>query len=578
MKKLINDPSRVVLEMQEGLVAVNPSLALLNDETVIVRSDLKAWREETRVAVISGGGAGHEPAHAGYVGQGMLTAAVSGDVFTSPSVDSILATIQACATSAGVLLVVKNYTGDRLNFGLAGDLARAEGIPVEMVVVADDASFERSDERFGGRRGLAGTVLVHKVIGAAAAAGLSLQDVKGEGDRAAAAVATMGVALSGCTVPAAGTPGFDLPAHEMEFGLGIHGERGIRRCVLAPADEIASQLTSRLVQDLALGAADRAVLMVNNLGGTPLMELAIMARRALRELQEMGVNVERAWCGTFLTAIDMVGCSFSIMKVDSERLARLDAPTSASAWLAIPAATISRAITRVTLPTMGGLREAKSPLGAPRSRFQRAALHSVALALLAAEPRLTALDQAVGDGDLGISMSRAARAIVENLDRLSAEPMAEALTSLSHILRRVIAGSSGPFYAAGLGRAAATLKQTESSLSVWAAAFESACDAIAELGGAARGDRTMLDALCPAAAAFRNSVELGASWIEAVTAAAVAAEQGAHETAQLMPRYGRSRYLGERALGSPDPGAEAAAVWLRAISATAAAHKESACI
>ncbi len=201
MKKLINDPKRVTREMLEGMVAMNPALALLNDETVVVRSDLVQWRTRAQVALISGGGAGHEPAHAGYVGEGMLTAAVSGEVFTSPSTDAVLATIRACATPAGVLLIIKNYTGDRLNFGLAAELARAEGIAVEMVIVADDAAFEQPGGAVNNRRGIAGTVFVHKVAGAAAAAGLGLARVKEEAARAATAVRTMGVALSPVRCP-----------------------------------------------------------------------------------------------------------------------------------------------------------------------------------------------------------------------------------------------------------------------------------------------------------------------------------------------------------------------------------------
>jgi len=569
MKKLINDPKRVVPEMLEGLAALNPSLALLNDETVIVRGDLKSWRAEGSVAVISGGGAGHEPAHAGYVGQGMLTAAVSGDVFTSPSADSILETIQACATNAGVVLVIKNYTGDRLNFGLAAELARSEGIPVEMVIVADDAAFGTRHDSVDERRGIAGTVLVHKIVGAAAAAGLSLREVKAEGDRAAAELGTVGVALSGCTVPAAGKPGFDLPADEIEFGLGIHGERGTHRSALDTAHHIAGQLTSRLVEDLGLGKESRIVLLVNNLGGTPLMELAIIARSTIRQLHSLGITIERAWCGSFLTAIDMIGCSLSIMKVDSQRLERLDAPTSAPAWVATPATTLDGAVKRVSIPVAPNGRDAVSSAGPGEFPFLGMALRRVAAALLAAETRLTALDQAAGDGDLGISMSRAAHAILADLDRLSAESVATALEDLSQIVRRGIAGSSGPFYAVALSRAAASLKQLEPSPLKWATVFESGCKAIAELGGAARGDRTMLDALYPGAEAFRSALENGAPWSQALASAASAAEAGARESAKLTPRRGRSRYLGERAIGLPDPGAEAVAVWLRAIASTA---------
>jgi dihydroxyacetone kinase len=566
MKKLINDPNHVAREMLEGLVAMNPSLALLNDATIVVRSDLAQWRSRGRVAIISGGGAGHEPAHAGYVGEGMLTAAVSGEVFTSPSADAVLAAIRACATPAGVLLIIKNYTGDRLNFGLAAELARLDGILVEMVIVADDAAFTKKSDR----RGIAGTVFVHKVAGAAAAAGRTLAEVKAEATLAAEAVRTMGVALSACTVPAVGSPGFELAENEVEFGLGIHGERGVQRSALVPADEIAAQLVNRLVEDLAPAARSSVVLLVNNLGATPLMELAIVARAALKVLREAGIRVERAWCGTFLSAIDMAGCSISIMSVDAERLARLDAATSAPAWAAVPATSLDpTAPARIRSQSSVASPEVTQTSGGAQNPVLRAALESLATALLAAEPRLTALDQAVGDGDLGISMSRAARAVLEDLHNLSSQPIAAALTGLSNTLRRVIAGSSGPFYAIGLGRAAAQLKRGDGSPLAWASAFESACDAISELGGARPGDRTMLDALYPAAAAFRKAIEQGKSWTEGVRLAASAAEEGARETAKLIPQRGRSAYIGERALGHPDPGAEAVAVWLTGIAESA---------
>ena len=269
--------------MLEGLADLHPGLALLADEDVIVRADLPHPAQRT-VAVLSGGGSGHEPAHAGYVGPGMLTAAVAGDVFTSPSVDAVLAAIKAAAGPAGAVLIVKNYTGDRLNFGLAAELATAEGIPSRVVVVADDVALHDTVEP-GRRRGIAGTVLVHKVAGAAAAAGLPLDAVAAEAEAAAAAVGTMGVALGACTVPAAGKPGFTLGESEMELGLGIHGEQGVRRGPLEPADQVVDTILATVLQQAGIERGDRVALLVNGLGGTPPMELAIVARRALATLR-----------------------------------------------------------------------------------------------------------------------------------------------------------------------------------------------------------------------------------------------------------------------------------------------------
>src|SRR5262245_42186979 len=240
MKKLINRPEDVVEEMIEGLAAAYPGLQRLPGQTVLVRADLPDAAERP-VAVISGGGSGHDPAPAGYVGRGMLSAAVAGDVFTSPSPDAVLAAIRATAGPAGVLLIIKNYTGDRLNFGLAAELARAEGMAVETVVVADDVALRGTVEP-SRRRGIAGTVLVHKVAGAAAAAGLPLAEVAREARAVATSIGTMGVALGPCTVPAAGHPGFVLGDDEIELGLGIHGERGVQRTSLRRADELVDTL------------------------------------------------------------------------------------------------------------------------------------------------------------------------------------------------------------------------------------------------------------------------------------------------------------------------------------------------
>src|SRR5476649_2333389 len=262
MKKLINDVSGVVPDMLDGIAALNPGLSLLQGSTIIVRADAEAAAARGEVALISGGGSGHEPAHGGYVGPGMLSAAVAGEVFTSPSTDAVLDAIRAVAGAAGVLLIVKNYTGDRFNFGLAAEIARAEGIPTEMVIVADDVARSASGDH-AGRRGLAGTVLVHKIAGAASAAGRSLPEVARIAWEVAGGLGTMGVALTPCTVPAAGKPGFELADNEIEWGLGIHGEPGVERGALKPAGQIVGRLLAKIIDDLALKPDDRVALLVD---------------------------------------------------------------------------------------------------------------------------------------------------------------------------------------------------------------------------------------------------------------------------------------------------------------------------
>lgn len=562
MKKLINKPADVVREMLEGIVGLNPGLALLDNENVVVRADLPPPAER-RVALISGGGAGHEPAHAGYVGPGMLTAAVTGEVFTSPSVDAVLAAIRATAGPAGALLIVKNYTGDRLNFGLAGELAAVEGIPTELVVVADDVALSGIVARER-RRGIAGTVLVHKIAGAVAASGKSLSDVAAAARSAAARVGTMGVALGACTVPAAGKPSFTLADNEIELGLGIHGEKGVERAGIMPADALVDLLVDKIVKETDLGSGAHVALMVNGLGATPPMELAIVARRALAVLRDRGITVDRAWSGDFLTAIEMAGCSISLLRMQDGDAQLLDAPTGASAWPGagrLPDAALILKTDQVVQEETILCEAAKFDPG----RLRAIGL-SVADALEASEVYLTDLDSRAGDGDLGASMLRGAQAIRALPVSAWINP-ANAFVSIGNALRRAIAGSSGPFYAIALTRAGRHLaKSGRFTAQEFTEALAIAVAAISEIGGAKPGDRTMLDALYPALEALRSHPDAGSA--DAWRAAASAAEEGANTTATMTPKLGRASYLGERAVGVPDGGAVAVAIWMRALATT----------
>jgi ATP-dependent dihydroxyacetone kinase len=563
LKKLINEPRRVVREMLEGLADITCGIALLDDENVVIRADLPEPLQR-HVAVISGGGAGHEPAHAGYVGSGMLHAAVVGDVFTSPSVDAVLAAIQAVGGPAGVVLVVKNYTGDRLNFGLAAEMARAAGIPAEIVVVADDVALRETVEP-SRRRGIAGTILIHKVAGAAAEAGCRLHEVAEAARRAAAAVGSMGVALGACIVPAAGTPGFTLAEDEIELGLGIHGEPGVQRAKIQPVDRLVQDMLDVIVEDRGIEIGGRVALLVNSLGGTPPMELAIVARAAMSSLRTRGIVVERAWSGTLLSALEMPGVSLSLLTVDDARLAQLDAATSAPAWPGSGGVPARRSILQSNAQRLLVLETYKSH-DTSGSVVLAGAL-ACAAALEDQERQLTELDSAVGDGDLGISMTRGAAAIRE-LSTHDVSDASSTLTQIADVLRRAIGGSSGPFYAVGLLRAAEHVASAAGTgPSAWAEAFERAVAAISDLGGATRGDRTMLDALYPAVDALQAGLQRGVPLAEAWQQCVLAAEEGAAATAAMRPRAGRAAYLGDRAVGIPDGGAVAASIWLRALAA-----------
>ncbi len=566
MKKLINRPEAVVEEMVEGLVAVYPGLRRVEGRTVLVRADARE-EADRKVALISGGGSGHEPAHAGYVGRGMLSAAVAGDVFTSPAPDAVLAAIRAVAGRAGALLIVKNYTGDRLNFGLAADLARAEGIPVEMVVVADDAALAASSG-LAGARGLAGTIFVHKVAGAASEAGASLAEVAAEARATAESVATMGVALSACTVPAAGRPGFALGESEIEMGLGIHGEPGVRKAAIGRADAIVDEILAKILDRLGCEAGARVALMVNNLGATPTMELAIVARRAIEAMEALGLRVERAYMGTFLSALEMAGVSLSVLLVDDARLARLDAPADAPAWPNAASRPRDRDADEVPDPTAETAEfRAAEPPRTPVGRALETALRAAANALIAATDRLTALDQAVGDGDLGLSLARGSRALLDALPMLPLDDPPAALRRLGALLQSSLGGTSGPLYAVFVLAMAERLASARPDDPLARAdAFAAGCARVGEVGGAGVGDRTMLDALAPASDALSAAIRSGQSPSVALDSAASAAERGAEATAALPPRRGRSSYLGDRTLGHTDPGAVAVATWLRALA------------
>ena len=358
MKKFINRPEDVVEEMMQGLAVLHPSSARLLGHKVMIRIDAERARDQ-QVAVLSGGGSGHEPAHEGYIGIGMLSAAVVGEVFTSPSSDSVFAAIKAVSGEPGALLVVKNYTGDRLNFGLAAEMARAEGISVEMVVVDDDVALKGTGQATGAR-GLSGTIFIHKLVGAAAAEGMSLADVAAMGRAAVESLATMGVSFSAGTSPAIGIPSFELNEHEMELGLGIHGEPGVKRTQLQTADELTETLLTEVLKYGRFGSEKRVAVMVNNLGATTEMELAIVARHAMRFLESKGFTVERIYAGTFLSSLDMAGISITVLGVNEEWLRWLDAVTTAPAW---PNAIKQRPSKQETQIAAGGGTKVSSPTG-----------------------------------------------------------------------------------------------------------------------------------------------------------------------------------------------------------------------
>ena len=326
MKKIINDVENVEQEMIEGLVKSRPqNLEKLEAGNIVVRKE----RKQGKVALVSGGGSGHEPAHGGYVGRGMLDAAVAGPVFTSPTPDMVYEGIKAVATDAGVLCIVKNYTGDVMNFEMAVDMAKDDDIKADYVVVNDDVAVEDSSFTTG-RRGVAGTILVHKIAGARAEEGGTLEEVKAVAEKVIANVRTMGMAIKPCTVPAAGKPGFELPEDEMEIGIGIHGEPGTHREKLQKANEIAKQLLDKILADIDYSGKEVAVI-VNGMGATPLMELYIVNNFVQDYLKEKNVKVYDTMVGNYMTSIEMAGFSLTLLRLDDELKRLYDAPADTAA-------------------------------------------------------------------------------------------------------------------------------------------------------------------------------------------------------------------------------------------------------
>jgi triose/dihydroxyacetone kinase / FAD-AMP lyase (cyclizing) len=539
MAHFIDARSTLVNDALDGLVAASGGRLARLDGDPDIRVVLRAARDPDTVAVVSGGGSGHEPAHAGFVGPGLLSAAVCGDVFASPSVDAVLAGILAVTGPAGCLLIIKNYAGDRLNFGLAAERARALGHRIETVVVSDDIALPDAKQP----RGVAGTLFVHKVAGHAAEAGAPLERVAALARRAAGAK-SLGIAVSTCTIP--GSPRSErLAEGQAELGLGIHGEPGVERITLPPAGELARLMAGRLSDTVA--EADRLALLVNNLGSASALEMQVLTRAVLAT--DLGRRV-RLLLGPapLMTALDMHGASLSVLPLDDELEAALAEPVPVPAW----PGTV-RIAPPVLRPVPEGLAgEAFTPSHDP---LVAARITAVARALAAAEDKLNALDAKVGDGDAGTTFAGAARAVLAGLDRLPQADPAALCRALAERIGRAVGGSSGVLGSIFFAAAGSALAGGVG----WAEALGQGVARVQDYGGARPGERTLLDALVPAVDAL-NGGDLAA--------AASAARTGAEATARMeRAGAGRSSYLSAGDLaGVQDPGAAGVAIAFAALA------------
>ena len=587
----MNTPETFVYDMCHGLAAAHPELEFVEKYKVVKKKDIN----DNKVSLISGGGSGHEPAHAGFVGKGMLDAAVCGDVFASPSQVQVYNAIKACATDKGVLLIVKNYSGDCMNFNNAMSDAQDDGIKVDAVYVNDDIAVKDSLYTVG-RRGVAGTVLVHKCAGAAAEQGKSLEEVKAIANKVIDNVRSFGFAFTSCTVPAAGHPTFDIGDDEMEFGVGIHGEPGRFREKIDYStgtfcDDLSRRIVTDLEEDLALKSGEEVVLLINGFGGTPLQELYILNNSVTKALAKDGVKIHKTIVGNFMTSIDMAGASISVLRVDSELKALVDYPVNA------PALTWGAAMSEQAQAALEAVQAIGRALGyAPVAEEHHAAAkkaaaketEEVAVYEVEGKPEVTetintaAFVQIVdkmadviienevpfceadkmGDGDFGMSIAKGFKQLKADWATRKKGDIGQFLVSCSEIIKEYCGGASGPIWGSAFKYAGKSmLGKKEVSLADVALLFTEANRGVYETGkksfgkGAEIGDKTLVDALKPCAMALTKAAEEGKSLREGLALGAKAAHEGAEATKTHVATLGRAGTVGERSIGYPDAGA-----------------------
>ncbi|MFJ7184544.1 dihydroxyacetone kinase subunit DhaK [Lysinibacillus xylanilyticus] len=573
MKKIINQPETLVMEMCNGMVMAHPELELLKTYKVIKKKEMN----ENKVTLISGGGSGHEPAHAGLVGKGMLDAAVCGDVFASPSQIQVYQAIKATASKKGTLLIIKNYSGDIMNFKNGAQLASEDGIQVEYVRVDDDIAVEDSLYTVG-RRGVAGVVLVHKIAGAAAEEGMDLMQVKAVTEKAAANVRTIGLALTSCTVPASGSPTFKLGEDEMEYGVGIHGEPGRKREKMMTADELAFRMTNDLMKDIGLNEDAEIAVLINGFGGTPLQELYLFNNAVTRELSKRNIRINRTFVGNYMTSIDMAGISLTVMKLDDELKTLLSKECNT------PAFKVDGPVESVEYVDINDHEEEKQVFFETETEEEHAIIKNEVITLnnmiylvdkmseiiIKNEVPFCELDTHAGDGDFGMSVAKGFKQLkrgwssILNQEHLN---IGTFLDACSMIIMEHCGGASGPIWG-GAFRAASKAVEEKMELTVeeFAEMLQATLKGIQSVGersfgrGAEVGDKTLVDALVPCVNAWLESAAAGTDIKTAFENGAEAAVKGAEYTKEIVARMGRAGAVGERSLGYPDAGAYALGV------------------
>lgn len=573
MKKLLNRPEDLVSEMCAGMAMAHPELSWIPDYRIIKRSHLN----ENKVTLLSGGGSGHEPAHAGFVGTGMLDAAVCGDVFASPSQIQVYQALRATRSNKGTLMIIKNYSGDNMNFKNASHLAKEDGIDVDYVIVDDDMAVNDSLYTVG-RRGVAGTVLVHKIAGAAAERGMSLPEVKRVAQKAIDNMASLGFAFTSCTVPAKGTPTFEILDDEMEYGVGIHGEPGIMREKVLSADVLAIRMMISLMKELNPKKNSEIALLINGFGGTPLQELYVFNNSVQKVMKNFPVKISRILVGNYMTSIDMAGASVTMLKLDSELKCLLSQPCDTpglriNRWHEvknpqpwdIPQEEPGDVSYQVETPLTSAIVDD----GYIMTDNIIYLVDKMSECIIRNEVPFCELDSHAGDGDFGMSVAKGFRRLKESWKNLMqhTESIGSFLDASAMIIMEHCGGASGPIWGSAF-RAAARFAGNKQRLDIqeFADMMQAAVKGIQTTGersfgrGAVVGDKTLIDALVPCADTWSACAAKGMGFHEAFFEAAASAVKGAKDTEKIVARMGRAGAVGERSLGYPDAGAYALGV------------------
>ena len=591
MKKIMNTPETFVYDMCHGIAMAHPDLEFVEKFKIVKKKEIN----DDKVSLISGGGSGHEPAHAGFVGKGMLDAAVCGDVFASPSQVQVYNAIKKCATDKGVLLIIKNYSGDCMNFNNAMSDAIDDGIKVDAVYVNDDIAVKDSLYTVG-RRGVAGTVLVHKCAGAAAEMGKELDEVKAVANKVIANVRSFGFAFTSCTVPAAGHPTFDIGDDEMEFGVGIHGEPGRFREKIdyskgTFSDDLATRIVKDLKEDLGLKADDEIVLLINGFGGSPLQELYILNYSTTKALEKLGVKIHRTIVGNYMTSIDMAGASITVLKVDDDLKKYVDYPvtTPALSWgaamseqaeaavEAMNAIAKALGVTNVAAPAAKKAKKAAAEEADVNAVYEvegtpaiKETINTAAFVKIVDKMADVIIENEVpfceadkmGDGDFGMSIAKGFKQLKADWATRKKGDIGEFLVSCSEIIKEYCGGASGPIWGSAFKYAGkAMIGKKEINLTDLAFLFTEANRGVYETGkksfgkGAEIGDKTLVDALKPCAMALTKAAEEGKKLQEGIDLGAKAAHDGAEATKTHVATLGRAGTVGERSIGYPDAGA-----------------------